>query len=172
MSSMRLGGLPRAHTSSSVRLRKRDCLLSSSNSGGDDVVNPAQQRQLRLRLPQSSIRTDVIGPCPQVTLFACLRAGAFTMASLHGDAFALCTHGNVHIARHSTPGERCNMSIYRRMRSLSSNSVLVVLWRTQEHARHGELPNRIRDCSIPTPPDGTPKAHLNPFANCWHARRH
>src|SRR5262249_9021078 len=68
MSSIRLGRLPKANTSSDVRPRKCGYSLSSSNSGGDDAVNPAQQRLLRWRLPQSSTRTDVIGPCPTGTL--------------------------------------------------------------------------------------------------------
>jgi hypothetical protein len=127
------------------------------------------------------------------------------------------------------------MSSSRQMSSLVSAVVLVVLWGTLGHTRHGELPNRIPeatpynvteaeiyppsyedkwatinhpllcadcrpqtfqewhgsmmanawrdsgwrgafillsrmttthgDCAIPTPHDGMPKVHLNPFAN-------
>jgi hypothetical protein len=64
------------------------------------------------------------------------------MMSLHGDALVLATHGRVNIARHGTPGKKCIMSVYRRMRSLSYAVVLVVLWGAPGHARHGELPNR------------------------------
>src|SRR5262249_702624 len=90
MSNMRLGCSLRAHTSSDVRPRKCSYSRSSSNSGeiscrrrgGADAVNPAQQRQLRLRLPQSSTQTDVIGPRPKDTLLVCLRAWAF--ATVYG----------------------------------------------------------------------------------------
>jgi hypothetical protein len=64
------------------------------------------------------------------------------MASLLGNALVLATHGQVNIARPGTPGKKCIMSVYRRMRSLSYAVVLVVLWGAPGHARHGELPNR------------------------------
>src|SRR5712692_6652715 len=69
-------------------------------------------------------------------------ARLFSMASLHGDALVLATHGKVHIAKPGTPGETCIMSISRWMRSLVSAVVCGVLWGAPGHACHGELPNR------------------------------
>src|SRR5215467_8846958 len=55
---------------------------------------PAPQRPWRWWLPQSSTRTDVIGPCPTGTFAGCRRARSRTMASQSGGALIWSTHGN------------------------------------------------------------------------------